>query len=310
MNIKNKVLYNIAILISTIFYMTIENAWGFFAFDVATYLLIALVLTFVIVLVDKLFFATDVEQTSKKPVNKWLYFILFLKFEKNQKYAHRPKIVQWSAEFFPVLLLVFFIRGFIAEPFRIPSNSMMPTLLTGDFVLVNKFAYGLRMPLTNQKLLETTIPERGEVVVFRYPNYEKNATYKGADFIKRIIGLPGDKITYVGDELTVNGEKITYKTVGSYEGFKSGIKMSGYNHKVETIGENSYDILTHPSLDSRSVELVVPDGHYFVMGDNRNNSSDSRFWGFVPDEYLIGEAVFVWMYFDSGFDFTRIGVIK
>lgn len=288
--------------------MTLENAWGFFAFDVETYLLIAMLITFIVVLVDTLFFTE--KSTDKKSLAQWLHFLFFVKFSKNQKYTHRPKIVQWSAEFFPVLLLVFFIRGFIAEPFRIPSNSMMPTLLTGDFVLVNKFDYGLRMPLTNQTLIKTTTPQRGEVVVFRYPNYEKNATYKGADFIKRIIGLPGDKIIYNNDKLTINGKEVKYSDNPTYKGFKSGIKMDGYNHKTELIANNNHSILENPNYYSRSVELVVPKGHYFVMGDNRANSSDSRFWGFVPDEYLIGKAVFIWMYFDSGFDFSRIGVIK
>jgi signal peptidase I len=290
--------------------MTIEHAWGFFAFDVATYLLIAMVITAVIVIIDKLFFYTQPEHTSKKPLNKWLYFFLFLKFEKNQKYAHRPKIVQWSAEFFPVLLLVFVIRGVMFEPFRIPSNSMMPTLLTGDFVLVNKFDYGIRAPLTNEILIPTTTPKRGEVAVFRYPNYEQNADYKGADFIKRIIGLPGDKIIYKSDTLTINGKTITYQDIGSYQGFKSGIRMHGYTQQTELLEDNPHAILIHPDASSQEVEITVPQGHYFVMGDNRMHSSDSRFWGFVPDEYLIGKASLVWMYFDAGFDFTRLGVIK
>lgn len=290
--------------------MTIENAWGFFAFDVATYLIIAMVLTFIIVVVDKLFFYTTPEKTNKKPFNKWLYFLIFLKFEKNQKYAHRPRIVRWSAEFFPVLLLVFIIRSFMFEPFRIPSNSMMPTLLTGDFVLVNKFDYGLRMPLTNQMLIETTTPKRGEVVVFRYPNYEKDVRYKGADFIKRIIGLPGDKIVYKNDKLFINNKAIQYKYIEKYQGVKSGKDMSGYNHSIELLADNPHSILTHPNYFSQGVELIVPQGHYFVMGDNRAHSSDSRFWGFVPEEYLLGKAFLVWMYFDAGFDFTRLGVIK
>ena len=289
---------------------TLEHAWGFFAFDVATYLFIAIILTFIIVVVDRVFFAGIIEETQKKPVNKWLYFVMFLKFEKNQKYAHRPKIVQWSAEFFPVLLLVFFVRGFIAEPFKIPSNSMMPTLLTGDFVLVNKSAYGIHLPLLNTKLFDTGLPERGEVAVFRYPNYEKNSTYKGADFIKRIIGIPGDKIVYKNDKLIINGKNIDYKFIEKYQGFKSGIAMNNYIHQQELIKDNNHSILLNPEFYSRSIEIVVPEGHYFVMGDNRSRSSDSRFWGFVPEEYLIGKAIFVWMYFDGGFDFSRIGKIK
>lgn len=293
--------------------MTLENAWGFFAFDVSTYLLIAMVLTFIIVIIDKFYFDKNNNKIQsykfKNPISKWIYFALFLRFNSKQKYAHRPKIVQWSAEVFPVLLLVFMIRSFLIEPFQIPSNSMMPTLLTGDFIVVNKTAYSVRLPLTNQKIFNISSPKRGDVVVFRYPNYEKDYVYKGADFIKRIIGLPGDKIIYQNDKLTINGKNIEYKKLDTYVGIKSGISVNGFNHSKELLPYNPHSILINPEKTSREVKLIVPAGHYFVMGDNRDRSSDSRFWGFVPDEYLIGKAFAVWMYYDDGFNFSRIGFI-
>jgi signal peptidase I len=295
--------------------MTIENAYGFFAFDVVTYLAIFIVLTFVIIVIDKFFIDKSEENITEIQTQKtwknWLYFLAFGRFNKNQKYKHRPKIVQWSAEFFPVLLLVFLIRGFIAEPFRIPSNSMMPTLLTGDFVFVNKMSYGVRLPLTNTKIFETGDVQRGDVAVFRYPNYEKDERFKGADFIKRVIGLPGDRVEYFDDKLAINGEVVGTQILGFYSSDKtSAIKEQGYVDSLEKINNNPHRILLHPQVPSKGIDIVVPNGHYLVMGDNRSNSADSRYWGFVPDEYLLGEAVLVWMYYDEGFDFSRLGLIE
>ena len=161
--------------------MTIENASSFFAWDVSAYLALFLSVAFMIVIIDQLFGgASDLAPTQKKKsfVAKWFYFVCFLKFNKSEKYLGRPKLVQWSAEFYPVLLLVFLLRGFMVEPFRIPSNSMMPTLLTGDFILVSKFDYGISLPILNKKIIEFKKPERGDVIVFRYPNYEKTANTK------------------------------------------------------------------------------------------------------------------------------------
>ncbi len=294
--------------------MTIENASGFFAFDVTVFLLIGIIITFFIVVIDKMFFMTDKTKPLAKNVNsnsfyRWIYFFLFLRFNKGEKYINRPKIVQLAAEFFPVLLLVFFLRSFIVEPFRIPSNSMMPTLLTGDFILVNKFSYGLRMPISNDIIIKIGQPKRGDVAVFRYPNYERNDKYKGADFIKRIIGLPGDNIIYKQDKLMVNGKYINYINLGNYKAFASGMPMDNFKLIQEDL-TTQHKILVNPNHSSKAVMLVVPKGHYFVMGDNRDNSSDSRFWGFVPQEYLVGKAIAVWMYFDNGFKFSRIGAIK
>jgi len=270
--------------------MTIEYAESFFAWDVLSWLFLAILLAIVIVLIDLLFFSktnpeNDNKVTEEKSIfSKIYYFLIFLKFSKSEKYKHRPKVVQWSIELFPVLLLVLVFRGFIFEPFRVPSNSMMPTLLTGDFILVNKFDYGLRLPILNTKIINFSKPKRGDVIVFRYPNYEHSAGYSGVEFIKRVVALPGDTISYEKDQLTVNGKTVDYRKIGSYQGVDSGKALSGYRHIRELINEADHDILLHPLGNSRELfKTTVPEGHYFVMGDNRAHSSDSRFWGYVPE---------------------------
>ena len=297
--------------------MTIENAESFFALDVLSWLFLAILLAIAIVLFDLLFFSktsleSDVKVTEKRSIfRKICYFLIFLKFSKSEKYKHRPKVVQWSIELFPVLLLVLVFRGFIFEPFRVPSNSMMPTLLTGDFILVNKFDYGLRLPILNSKIIDFSKPEKGDVIVFRYPNYEHSAGYSGVDFIKRVVALPGDTISYEKDQLTVNGESVEYRKIGSYQGVDSGKAMSGYRHISELINETGHDILLHPLGYSRKLpKTTVPEGHYFVMGDNRAHSSDSRVWGYVPESYILGKAIGIWMHWDWNYNtwqFSRIG---
>ncbi len=290
--------------------MTIENASSFFAWDVSAYLALFLSVAFMIVIIDQLFGgASDLAPAQKKKsfVAKWFYFVCFLKFNKSEKYLGRPKLVQWSAEFYPVLLLVFLLRGFMVEPFRIPSNSMMPTLLTGDFILVSKFDYGISLPILNKKIIEFKKPERGDVIVFRYPNYEKNSEYQGADFIKRIVALPGDTLSYSSDHLRINEEKISYQDLGLYQGVESGAGMTGFKHKRELLANSPYEILLDPNGHSKGVKTTVPAGHYFVMGDNRARSSDSRFWGFVPEEYIIGKAFGIWMHYDDSLKLERVG---
>lgn len=199
-----------------------------------------------------------------------------------------------------MLFVVLILRSFIAEPFRIPSNSMMPTLLTGDFILVNKFTYGLRLPITNQKILAMGEPERGDVVVFRPPHHPEQ------DWIKRIIGLPGDKVSYRDGRLTVNGEPIIYAPIGTYQGRGNGTEMTGAQELREQIGKHVHRILLRtesPLLDLGEGDWVVPDGEYFVMGDNRDNSEDSRYWGYLPEQNLRGRAFLIWMNFDGGVDF-------
>ena len=297
--------------------MTIENAESFFAWDVLSWLFLAMLLAIVIVLIDLLFFSkpqpeSDIKVTEKRSTfRKVCYFLIFLKFSKSEKYSHRPKVVQWSIELFPVLLLVLVFRGFIFEPFRVPSNSMMPTLLTGDFILVNKFNYGFRLPIVNSKIIDFSKPERGDIIVFRYPNYEHSAAYSGVDFIKRVVALPGDTISYEKDQLTVNGETVDYRKIGAYQGVDSGKAMSGYRHIRELIDLADHDILLHPLGHSRELsKTTVPEGHYFVMGDNRPHSSDSRFWGYVPENYILGKAIGIWMHWDwnhNTMQFSRIG---
>ncbi len=226
------------------------------------------------------------------------------------KRAKEPLLVEYSRSFFPIILIVLLLRSFLVEPFRIPSGSMMPTLRDGDFILVNKFAYGIRLPVINKKIIDVGDPHRGDVVVFRYP---KNPS---VDYIKRIVGLPGDHITYRDKRVYVNGKELKYEDLGVYEGVGVGIPMSGASLLAEQLGDTKHDILLERSHYERSYdcldgnEFTVPDGRYFVMGDNRDNSNDSRFWCAVPDENLIGKAFLVWMNWDpveSSVIWGRIG---
>ncbi len=300
----------------SIYEAVLKNAEPFFAWDVLSWLFIAMIFAIVVVLVD-LFLSKETEKSTteatqeKSKIGKIAYFLIFLKFSKSEKYSHRHKIVQWSIELFPVLLLVFVFRGFIFEPFRVPSNSMMPTLLTGDFIVVNKFDYGFRLPITNTKLVEFSKPNRGDVIVFRYPNYEKNPGYSGVDFIKRVVAAPGDVISYSEDQLSINGKVSDIKNIGPYKGVDSGQLMNNYKLVQEFINSLPHEILLNPNTQSKKIpEITIPDGHYFVMGDNRSHSSDSRFWGFVPEEYIIGRAIGIWMHWDWNYNtmqFSRIG---
>ena len=300
----------------SIYEAVLKNAEPFFAWDVLSWLFVAMILAIVIVLIDLALSKGDQEPASdaiveKSKFSKIAYFLIFLKFSKSEKYSHRPKLVQWSIELFPVLLLVLVFRGFIFEPFRVPSNSMMPTLLTGDFILVNKFDYGFRLPISNSKLVEFSKPNRGDVIVFRYPNYEKNPGYSGVDFIKRIVAGPGDVISYKNDQLTINDNSMDIKIIGPYIGVDSGKPMNNYKLVQEFIDSMPHEILLNPKGYSKELpEITIPEGHYFVMGDNRAHSSDSRFWGFVPEDYIIGRAIGIWMHWDWNFNtmqFSRIG---
>lgn len=219
-------------------------------------------------------------------------------------------IVEYARSFFPVFLVVLVLRSFLVEPFRIPSNSMMPTLLTGDFILVNKYNYGIRLPVLDRKVIAIGSPRRGDVVVFRAP--QDPAT----PFIKRIVGLPGDEIAYREDTLYLNGEPVPQERLGLYTGTGSGAGMTGASLRKELLDGAVHEILVrergsrtnfyHEVGDGR---WVVPQGHYFAVGDNRDNSHDSRFWGFVPDRLLIGKAFLIWFNWDwgHGIDVARIG---
>jgi len=202
-------------------------------------------------------------------------------------------LVEYARSFFPVILVVLILRSFLIEPFRIPSGSMMPTLLAGDFILVNKNAYGIRLPAVDLKIIETGSPKRGDVVVFRYPEDPS------VDYIKRVVGLPGDTISYYGKQLYVNGEPAKQKRLGIYTATGTALYMTGADRRIEALGNTEHEILVVKGRRSPEGEFVVPDGHYFVMGDNRDNSNDSRVWGFVPDENLVGKAFMIWMSWDS-----------
>jgi signal peptidase I len=219
-----------------------------------------------------------------------------------------PVLVDYSRAFFPVLAIVLVLRSFIAEPYKIPSASMMPNLLIGDFILVNKFTYGLRLPINNHKFVELGAPERGDVVVFKPPHDPQN------NWIKRVIGLPGDTIAFEGNALTVNGKPLDYQVLGTYTGRGVPAGEDSASLLLEQLPGRPHEILEGERAIGEG-EWKVPTGHYFVMGDNRDNSEDGRLWpytNFLPEENLRGKAFLVWLncegWFCKGsFDPSRIG---
>jgi len=248
--------------------------------------------------------------------------------KKRSPDSKEPLWVEWGATFFPVLLLVFVLRSFIFEPFRIPSGSMIPTLLPGDFILVNKYTYGLRLPVLNRKIISVNKPQRGDVMVFRYP------VNPAQDYIKRVIALPGDEIAYENKRLSINGVRVPVQRIADYLHPERLYYSEQYYEKLNNYGHNilndsgSSGNIYNPQLlagprgtlpqgkncaySDKGLTCKVPKGHYFVMGDNRDNSRDSRFWGFVPDENIVGKAFYIWMHIESfipprGFDVGRVG---
>lgn len=228
----------------------------------------------------------------------------------------QPTWIEYSGSFFPVIALVFFLRSFLYEPFKIPSSSMVPTLVTGDLILVNKFTYGIRLPVINKKIIEVGEPERGDVMVFKYPKDPS------LDYIKRVVGVPGDKIVYKNKRLTVNGKEVRYEPLPDYLDEEHLIYSQQYREYLGDVphrilnDERAPSYIQNPdpfpgrercTYNAEGLACTVPAGHYFVMGDNRDNSLDSRYWGFVPDEYIVGKAFFVWM--NLG-DIGRIGSFK
>jgi signal peptidase I len=229
--------------------------------------------------------------------------------------AAEPVVVDMARAFFPVIVVVFVIRSFWVEPFKIPSGSMKPTLLVGDFILVNKYVYGIRLPVLNKKVIDIEPIRRGDVVVFRYP------ADPSVDYIKRVVGLPGDTVEYRGKRLTINGEPVAVQAGGYYTDAELNfLRLPTYSEKL---GERPHQMMivpAQPPVDLAQVRqfahrsnceynddgfrCAVPAGHYFMMGDNRDQSSDSRYWGFVPDDHVKGRAFLVWMNFN---DFKRIG---
>jgi signal peptidase I len=231
-----------------------------------------------------------------------------------EKLLMQPWWLDWTAGLFPVILVVFLLRSFLFEPFKIPSGSMIPTLLVGDLILVNKYHYGIRLPVLNTKVVANNDPKRGDVIVFHYPVDPR------IDYIKRVVGIPGDEVTYTNQTLAINGQPVPVQAQGDFydeDSMRYAPKFS------EKLGEVSHSILVEPKrasiyrpMDSfvefrdncrysaEGVTCKVPPGHYFVMGDNRDNSQDSRYWGFVADEHIVGRAFMVWMNFGN---LRRIG---
>lgn len=230
--------------------------------------LILTALTFfsgIVIVLDKVFWKTTETDTREAP-------------------GALGTLVEYARSFFPVLLFVLIIRSFIFEPFRIPSGSMMPTLLEGDFIFVQKFAYGLRLPVTETKIVETGSPERGDVVVFRLPSDPS------INYIKRVIGLPGDEIVYERQRLTINGVSVALQR-GQDASFDAPVFVEDLEGRVHDI------LVSNLQFSTRDGTYRVPPGHYFVMGDNRDRSRDSRFIGAIPEKFLVGEAVRIWMHF-------------
>jgi len=216
--------------------------------------------------------------------------------------AREPLLVEYAKSFFPVLLVVFVLRSFLVEPFQIPSSSMVPTLQVGDYILVNKYTYGIRLPVVRTKVLALNEPQRGDVMVFFPPHM--NDTY----FIKRVIGLPGDTVTYRNKRIYVNGREVPVDELAVLPEGTSRFMLG-----METLGDSSHLMQVDQGRPARDFSVVVKPGHYFMMGDNRDNSSDSRIWGQVPEKDIVGKAFAVWMHWDSLLSlpsFSRVGLIE
>lgn len=230
--------------------------------------------------------------------------------------AKPPLLIEYSKSFFPVILAVFVLRSFLVEPFKIPSGSMLPTLQVGDFILVNKYEYGIRLPIVNKKIIPVSEPQRGDVMVFRFPRDE------GLDYIKRVVGLPGDVIEYRNKQLSINDRPVAMAPAGEYDYVGGGLNFVQGQMYRESLGQPPHltmiqagtpSVITYqvlgdfPFRDQCKYDLgfdsgfrcTVPAGHYFMMGDNRDASNDSRYWGFVPDRNIVGRAFYVWWNFDD-----------
>ena len=215
-----------------------------------------------------------------------------------------PLLVEYSRSFFPVILAVFLLRALVVEPFRIPSGSMLPSLFIGDFILVSKSSYGIKLPVLKRQIIPLGTPERGDVMVFRFPRDPKT------NFIKRVIGGPGDVVSYHNKRLSINGQSLPLESV-ELVNWPSEDQDERIKTFLESIGEENHTIMIDSRRSSSSIRVKVPAGHYFVMGDNRDHSNDSRYWGFVPEEFVVGKAFFIWFSWDSagggGVNWSRIG---
>ena len=229
--------------------------------------------------------------------------------QAREKLLMQPWWLDWTAGLFPVIVVVFVLRSFLFEPFKIPSGSMVPTLLVGDLILVNKFHYGVRLPVINKKIVQNNDPKRGDVMVFRYPPDPR------VDYIKRVVGVPGDEVAYLNQKLTINGQPVPVVAQGEYYDEDSLRYAPAFTEKLGAVehrilvdprrqaffgtDEKQFPFRENCRYSAEGVVCKVPQGHYFMMGDNRDNSQDSRFWGFVPDENIVGRAFFVWMNFGN-----------
>ena len=242
---------------------------------------------------------------------------------KREPGDEEPWWIEYPKSFFPVILIVFLLRSFLVDPFKIPSSSMRPTLEVGDFILVNKFTFGIRLPIVEKKIIDINQPQRGDVLVFRYP------LDPSLDYIKRVVGVPGDVVTYSRDkQLTINGQPQALKSDGTYSYLEGTLAFVTTQRFQERLGDHTHDVAhltdappvrmggvrTFPGRENCSYNdsgftCKVPPGSYFMMGDNRDNSEDSRYWGFVPDDHIRGKAFFIWWNWDdvSSFAFKRIG---
>jgi signal peptidase I len=231
----------------------------------------------------------------------------------------QPWWLDWTAGLFPVICIVFLLRSFLFEPFKIPTGSMIPTLMVGDLILVNKYTYGIRLPVINKKIVDVNQPERGDVMVFRYP------PNPNVDYIKRVIGVPGDEVSYLNKKLMINGKPLSKDVLPDFleedtmsyaKQFEEMVEFSkgggGKKHRILNDerrpamipGVEDFPNRQNCRYSAEGVVCKVPEGHYFMMGDNRDNSLDSRYWGFVPEKNIVGKAFFVWMNFGN---LRRIG---
>ena len=226
-----------------------------------------------------------------------VYLIDVLFWAPKRRPEQRPsKVIEYSRSFFPIFFIVLFLRSFLIEPFRIPSGSLEPTLLVGDFLAVNKFSYGIRLPVLENKIIPISSPKNGDIAVFRWP------PDPSFDYIKRVIGVPGDKVSYHNKVLTINGHEMTQKFMKYTTDESSGKAVANYRENLNGV---EHEIFTRPDIKAVDFEIEVPKGQYFMMGDNRDDSADSRYWGFVPDSHLRGKAMLVWMSWNGKTDMVR-----
>ncbi len=288
-------------------HLLLEIAWPIFFIAVMGMLTLKEVLGFAAVLL----LATVITGSI------WLLDSL-LKRKTRAKDSAEPVLVEMARSFFPVILIVFLLRSFLYEPFKIPSGSMEPTLLVGDFILVNKYTFGVRVPVVNKKIMDVNLPKRGDVMVFRYP------INPGRDYIKRVVGTPGDTVTYQNKQLIVNGKAVPQEKAGIFTQVNERLEMRQFEVFKESLSAKPHTMMVDSkaaafnlggvfpkfayknncAYNEDGFSCTVPPGNYFMMGDSRDNSEDGRYWGFVPEENIVGKAVLVWMNFSA---FKRVG---